>query len=183
MHRFKGKVTLAVGWGEQPHATDWDVTFGVRGGKLIDVESRFSGEESVAPQNQDLQRYRVSSWERVNDRTVRFETKTSRNPNTSTDRTQKLTLEIEGDGDTRVAASINGKEVSYSLAELHEGPRAGYLGGFVSEAYQFSRAIPRSEYDWRWRLSDRGRGGSTDFYYARARQRNDQWAWSSPIWI
>jgi hypothetical protein len=181
--RFRGKVTLAVGWGEQPHPTRWDVTLGVKGGHLVDIEPRFSGEESVAPQSEDLERYQISRWERLDGRTVRFETRTSRNPTTSTDRTQKLTLEIEGDGNTQVVASINGREVTHSLAELRDGPRVGYLGGFVSEAYQFSRAIPLEEYDWSWQLNDRGEQGSTDFYYARVRQRNDQWAWSSPIWI
>jgi hypothetical protein len=181
--RFRGKVTLAVGWGEQPDPTDWDVTFGVRRGDLLGVEPRFSGEESVSPQSKNLERYQVSSWDRVDARTVRFRTRTSRNPNTSTDRTQKFTIEIEGDAETEVAASINGREICYPLSELRDGPRADYLDGFVSEAYQISRAVPEDEYIGFWELNDRGTTESVDFYYARIRQKNDQWAWTSPIWI
>jgi hypothetical protein len=82
-----------------------------------------------------------------------------------------------------VVASVNGREMAHSLAELRQGPRVGYLGGFVSEAFQLSRAIPESEYRWSWQLQDRGEAAGRDFYYVRVRQKNDQWAWSSPIWV
>ena len=180
---FRGKVTLAVGWGEAARPTDWRVRFGVRDGRLLGVEPRFSGEESVSPQARDLASYQVSSWSRVGDHEVRFTTRTSPNSNTRTDGTQKFTLEIEGDGHTRVGAEINGRELSYSLAELRQGPRSGYQGGFVSEAFQLSRAIPEAEYHWSWQAEDRAEADSSDFYYVRVRQKNDQWAWSSPIWV
>ncbi len=85
---FRGKVTLAVGWGEATRPTDWRVQFGVREGRLLGVEPRFKGEESVSPQARDLASYQVSSWSRVGDDEVRFTTRTSPNPNTRTDGTQ-----------------------------------------------------------------------------------------------
>jgi len=180
---FRGKVTLAVGWGEAAHPTDWRVRFGVREGRVLGVEPRFSGEESVSPQAGDLASYQVSSWSRSGEDEVQFATRTSPNPNTRTDGTQKFTLEIEGDARTRVVANVNGRELVHSLAELRQGPRAGYLGGFVSEAFQLSRAVPESEYRWSWQVHDRGKADGGDFYYLRVRQKNDQWAWSSPIWV
>jgi hypothetical protein len=180
---FRGKVTLAVGWGEAARATDWRVSFGIREGRLLGVEPRFSGEESVSPQARDLASYRVSSWSRSGDDEVQFITRTSPNPNTRTDGTQKVTLEIEGDDRTRVVASVNGRELAYALSELRRGPRTGYLDGFVSEAFQLSRAVPEAEYHWSWQVEDRGEADRRDFYYVRVRQKNDQWAWSSPIWI
>jgi hypothetical protein len=180
---FKGKVTLAVGWGEAAHASDWQVRFGVREGRLLGVEPRFCGEESVSPQADDLTSYQISRWNRSGDDEVEFTTRTSPNPNTRTDRTQKFTLEIEGDGRTQLVARINGQHLAYSLSELRQGPRTGYLGGFVSEAFQLSRAVPEAEYRWSWRLKDRADFDSRDFYHVRVRQKNDQWAWSSPIWV
>jgi hypothetical protein len=103
--------------------------------------------------------------------------------NTRTDRTQKFTLEIEGDGRTQLVANINGRDLVYSLSELRQGPRTGYLDGFVSEAFQLSRAIPEAEYRWSWQVDDRAEANGRDFYYVRVRQKNDQWAWSSPIWV
>jgi len=180
---FTGKLTLAVGWGEAARASDWQVRFGVRKGRLLGVEPRFCGEESVSPQAEDLTSYRVSSWGRSGDDEVEFSTRTSPNPNTRTDRTQKFTLEIEGDGRTQVVASINGRDLAYSLSELRQGPRTGYLEGFVSEAFQLSRAVPEVEYRWSWQVDDRADAEARDFYYVRVRQKNDQWAWSSPIWV
>lgn len=180
---FRGKVTLAVGWGEWPEPIDWEVRLEVNNGRLLDVEPRFKGSEMVTSVEAEPESYQISHWERVDDRALHFTTRTIRNPNTWTDGSQKITLEVEGDGRTQIAATINGQEVAYTIGDLRAGPRSGYLRGFVSEAYQFSRAVPTAEYHWRWRVTDRGGADGTDFYYARVRQQNDQWAWSSPVWI
>jgi hypothetical protein len=180
---FRGKVTLAVGWGEAARCSDWRVRFGVRKGRLLGVEPRFSGEESVSPQAEDLDSYRISSWERSGDDAVRFTTRTWPNPNTRTDRTQKFAIEIEGDGQTQVVADINGRDLTFPLSELRRGPRTAYLDGFVSEALQLSRAVPEAEYRWSWQVNDPAEVDARDFYHVRVRQKNDQWAWSSPIWI
>jgi hypothetical protein len=180
---FRGKVTLAVGWGELAHPTDWNVSVGVRAGRLLSVEPRFCGVGTLLPGHAVPDRYEWSAYKRVGERDVELTTRTWPNPTPSTDGTQRITLEIEGDGATEIVAEINGTNVSYALSELRQGPRTGYLNGFVSEAFQLSRAVPESEYRWRWSLDDRGEGEGTDFYYIRVRQKNDEWAWSSPIWI
>jgi hypothetical protein len=180
---FTGKATLAVGWGEMAHPTDWTVMLGVRRGRLLSVEPRLRGVVSLLPGHTAPERYSWSSVKRTGEQDVHLSTRTWPNPNTSTDGTQRITLEIEGDGETEIVAEINGTPVSYRLSDLREGPRTGYLDGFVSEAFQLSRAVPESEYRWRWELDDRAEGKGTDFYYARVRQKNDEWAWSSPIWI
>ena len=81
---------------------------------------------------------------------------------------------------------MNGQDLRLPLAQLREGARAGFLDGFVSEAWQISRAVPEAEYAWGFEWSDRAEtaeGRGDDFYYVRVRQKNDQWAWSSPIWV
>ena len=80
-------------------------------------------------------------------------------------------------------AEINGKQHELCLGELLTGTRTYYLGGFVSPAVCFHRAVPRSEYHRRFAFNHQGRGRSRDWYHVRVRQRNDQWAWSSPIWV
>jgi hypothetical protein len=180
---FRGKLALAVGWGEAGGSTEWRVRLSVRQGRLLGVEPRFSGEESVSPQQRDLSSYQFSSWSRTGADQVEFSTRTSPNPNTSTDGTQKLSVELEGDDHTEVLVHVNGKQVVHSLGELRHGPRADYLDGFVSPSFQLSRAVPEDEYRWSWELDDRGSDQGPDFYYVRVRQKNDQWAWSSPIWI
>lgn len=37
------------------------------------------------------------------------------------------------------------------------------------------------EFEWTLALDDTGSG--PDVYYVRVRQKNDQWAWSSPVFL
>lgn len=183
---FRGKVALAVGWGEAKGDTPWRVRLGVEGGRLLGVEPRFRGDEVVAPREEPGAGHHFSSWAREGERAVSFRTRTFPNPNPTTDATQGMALEIEGDGETRVVAELNGHAVSVPLAELQRGPRAGFLEGFVSEAWQLSRAVPEAEYAWDCafeELAAEAPPASGDAYLVRVRQKNDQWAWASPIFV
>ncbi|MGC9398099.1 MAG: DUF3604 domain-containing protein [Anaerolineae bacterium] len=177
------KLFLEVGWGERGVRADWDVRFGVRAGRLLAVEPRFRGPEVVAPTEVDAARddAPLSHWERDGERSVRFQATTFGNPNNRTPATQGLCLDVEVAQDTEVWAEINGRRVAYPLSALLAGARAGRLGKIASPCYRFHRAPRPWEFDWRFTLEDTGAPG--DVYYVRVRQVNDQWAWSSPIWI
>jgi hypothetical protein len=179
---FRGKLALAVGWGEGHKPCDWSVELGVRNGRIVAVEPRLGANEQVRRLDPD-HAYHFSSVLRRDPHTVELQTRTVRNPTTRTDGTQKLCLEIEGDGATRVIARINGQHVDLPLSELRRGPRAGFLDGFVSEAWQLSRAVPESEYAWRCTWDDPDPRAAPAWYALRVRQKNDQWAWSSPIFV
>jgi len=179
---FRGRVVLALGWGEPGERTDWRVRLTVQGGRLIAVEPRLRGEEQPHARFGFDGRYHFSHLERKGD-TAELETRSWKNPTTRSDTTQKLALELEGDGGTRIVADLNGHVATYTLAELRLGPRAGFLDGFVSPAWQLSRAVPGSECAWRCRFEDEDEGPGPDAYHVRVRQRNDQWAWSSPVFV
>jgi hypothetical protein len=57
------------------------------------------------------------------------------------------------------------------------------LGGFLSPAYSFHRAVRKSEYSWQNKFQHQHQSRARDWYYVRVCQKNGQWAWSSPIWI
>lgn len=59
--------------------------------------------------------------------------------------------------------------------EVHAG------GAIDSPAYRFHRAPLPWEFEWTLALDDAGSG--PDVYYVRVRQKNDQWAWSSPVFL
>jgi hypothetical protein len=61
--------------------------------------------------------------------------------------------------------------------------RAGYLGGVLSPAYRFHRAVPHNRFAGRTSYVHRTNGKGRDWYYARVRQTNGEWAWGSPIWV
>ena len=177
------KTHFEVGWGKVGEDVDWDVSLRVHGGELVGVQPRFRGHSIVAPQHADEETYQFSGWNRVGPSEVRFTTRTWGNANTVTPGMQGMSLEVNGDGSTVISAQINGQTTDVSLASLLAGPRTGYVGGFVSPAFGFSRAVPTAESSVRVAMDHPARSGRRDWYYVRVRQHNGQWAWGSPVWV
>ncbi len=177
------KIFLEVGWGERiTHR--WDVRLAIDRGEILAVEPRFRGEYVVAPKTETASEYHYSSWQREGKQAVRFQTRTNGNPTVFTNANQGMALEVEMPVNGQVIAELNGKTVVYPLRELLAGGRAGYLGGFITAAYRFHRCPLPEEYEWHITFQDTATGTQGyDFYYVRVRQKNDQWAWSSPIWV
>ena len=178
------RLLLEVGWGERGSVTNWDLRLGIDEGRILRVEPRLRGSETVAPAASEPDSYAVSRVERRDDRTVRLVTATQSNPTTSTPGMQAVALEVEMPLDSGVWADFGVKRERYTLRELLEGSRTGYLGGFVTPAYRFARAVLPEQYHWQLDLHDVVPAGEgRDWYYVRVKQTNGQCAWSSPIWV
>jgi len=182
------KVCLEVGWGCKEEVVDWDIALSVESGRLLTVEPRLRGPDIVAPLSGHPAAQKLSRWERTDESRVTLTTRTSGNPATTTPGTQAICLEIAGDPATRLVATLNGHLVVLTLGQLLERAYAGYLGGFLTPAYRFHRAVPASRYCCQLELSDFADSlipgpADRDWYTVRVRQANGQWAWSSPIWV
>jgi hypothetical protein len=177
------KIYLELGWGERGENVDWQVELQVVDGELLEVEPRFRGHDVVAPQAVEEETYAFSQWEQRGENAVVFTTRTWGNPTTTSAGTQGMALKASGDAHTRFKGQINGKNFDLPLADLLAGPKSSYLGGFLTPAYCFHRAIPEIEYMARMDFTHRVESETRDWYYVRVRQYNGQWAWSSPIWI
>ena len=177
------KIYVEVGWGEREKDVDWQVELRIVDGAIRSVEPRFRGHEVVEPQNGEKNEYVFSNWKALGDCAVQFATRTWGNPTTSTASTQGMCLEIDARPETRLAGSINGQKVDLPVSRLLKGPCAGYLGGFLSPAYCFHQAVPQSAYSASFQFSHSPNCVRQDWYYVRVRQKNGQWAWSSPIWV
>lgn len=178
---FRGTSGVTVGWGKLGVPVDWDVELEIRGGRLLDVQPRLHGEDIVAPAAQEPERFAFSTVDRTGDAKVILRTVTGGNPTVMTDATQGLSVSIEGDDRTVVALLVNGQAHERTIGELREGPRTGYIGGFVSGAFRFERAVP--EECLRASLTVEDESGEPAWYYVRVRQVNDQWAWGTPHWV
>ncbi|MFE4423403.1 hypothetical protein [Streptomyces sp. NPDC056817] len=181
--QFSGTLGFSVGWGKRDVPVQWDVQLSIEGGQLLDVQPRLHGEDVVAPADREPETYRFSDWGRIGERAVWLRTLTRGNPNTLTDATQGLSLRVVGDDNTRLVATVNGQQAERAIGELREGPRTGNIGGFVSGAYCFDRAVTDAERTATVAFDDDRPADATDWYYVRVRQTNDQWAWSSPTWV
>jgi len=182
---FSGPIQLhfEVGWAERNEDIDWAVELRVAQGELLAIEPRFRGHEVVAPAAAEEASYAFSRWARTDAQTVDFTTRTWGNPSTTTPSTQGVCLTLQGDRNTIVQATINGQQLQIPLPRLLDGPFTGYLGGFLTPCFAFQRAIPAAEATATLRFTHRANSPGRDWYYVRVRQTNDQWAWSSPIWV
>lgn len=180
---LRTKVFLEVGWGTVGKRVDWEVEFGITDGEVLDIEPRFRGAEVVSPLD-DPDGAGAAHWysqcRRTDARHASFRTRTYGNPNTSTRATQGVCLHVEMPRTAAVLAVLNGHEIRVPLRALLQGQRCGRLGLIDSPCWLLHRAPVESEYKWRLSWQDT-RHSDCDTYYVRVRQRNDQWAWSSPV--
>lgn len=177
------KVCLELGWGPKGEETTWDTELIVRHGRLLGIEPRLKGPDVVEPQLDGRSTGAQSRWERTGESSVVLVTRTSGNPATTTSGTQAISLELAGDLSTSLQAFINGKSVHLTWNQLLEAAHAGYLGGFLTPAYRFERAVPRSRFTCQFDFTDRVLSSTSDWYTVRVKQSNNQWAWSSPVWV
>ncbi|MGJ3237559.1 MAG: DUF3604 domain-containing protein [Anaerolineae bacterium] len=174
------KIYIEMGWGEQSEAYAWDVSVTISNGTLHDVEPHFRGIEPTA--NDPDQDFAYSTLEHTHNH-IHLQTKTYPNPSLHTAGTEGVVLEIEGTPETLFQMTFNGHTQEVCLDDILTGARTFYTGGFVSPAVCLHRAVPQSEYHHQFTLTHQQETNERDWYYVRVRQRNNQWAWSSPIWI
>jgi len=182
---IRTKLYLEVGWGERKIKTDWDVQFGISEGRILEVEPRFRGPEVVSPLEEELSpssSYYNSHWQLDGDLGIRFTTTTFGNPNNSTNASQGVCLNVEMPSKAIVRSTINGQKINIPLDKLMQGARTGRLRKIGSAGYRFNRSPQQWEFDWKCQFTDiTKKHKEKDIYYVRVRQKNDQWAWSSPI--
>lgn len=174
------KVFFEMGWGERDDPFDWDVTIEVEEGQLLAVEPRLRGLSPIA--NDPRADFAYTTVE-SDENQLRIHTKTRRNLSLHTPATEGVLLEIDGSERSHLCLTVNGQQQRVALRDLRTGARSFYTGGFVSPAYCLHQAVPQREYQHTFTLTHHHDTTERDWYYVRVRQRNDQWAWSSPIWV
>ena len=174
---------LELGWGSKGRSYTWDATFGISEGEILDVEPRFRGLEVLSPLDKEDGRFKFfqSRWDQIDERTVHFETVTSGNPTTTTPGTQGVCLRVVMPLQANVVMTLNDWSIHVPLRRLVEGAYADYTGSIDSPAFRLHRAPSTWEYRWSISFEDEHADGEPAFYHVRVRQKNDQWAWSSPI--
>ncbi len=177
------KVRLEMGWGELETLTEWDVDLRISGGDLLGIEPHLRGHDIGIPVIDDVTPCVLSHLDYAGGNRVQLRTQTPRNATVRSAATQAITLTLQAKQNTRIQARINGQDISLPISELLAGARSFYTSGFVSPSFVFHRALPAQEYRHNFAISHQGDGKQRDWYYARVRQRNGQWAWASPIWV
>lgn len=180
---FGGVLSVSFGWGEVGVPIEWDVRLRLTEGRLRAVEPRLRGYDTLADQAGETDRYSFSAWKQVAEREVTLLTRTRGNPTVTTDATQEMALHVDAPLGAELVVETAGQTYRHTLAELLDGPRTHYVGGFLSGALVMNRAQPDTALTVAWQLEDEGSDAAQDWYLVRVRQHNDQHAWSSPTWV
>ena len=178
------KVKVEFGWNREERYVNWNGCLSIDKGRILSVTPCFRGAAFTSPQPGEKEFHtHVNKILSVEEKKTELEMYSSKNPNTTTPATQAVILELEMPKDGVLTADFNGKQFSHTLGELLEGSRSHFMIGWLSEAILFNRAMPESCYTIEHYMEDTEPERDTDYYYVRVRQRDQQWGWSSPIWV
>lgn len=183
---IRAKVKIEFGWNREEEPVRWDGFIDISDGKINVATPCFRGAAYTSPQADKVgheDETKVNKILNVTDKRVDVEMYSTKNPNTMTPAMQAINLDVTMPKSGKIRVSVNGKEFSYTLAELLAGSKSHFMRGWLSEAVLFNRAAPENAFMIEHVMSDNRPARDTDYYYVRVRQRDGQWAFSTPIWV
>ena len=182
----KAKIRIEWGWGSKRDVVRWDGDVSLSQGRLASVETCFGGMHILDPedpivyeQKEPLSHKLVSK----SDTGCEWYSNTIGNPLARHSSTQAIILEVEMPVEGQLVLNINGNHYEHRLAELLKGSCVHFMKGLFSEAVRIHKAVHESCYTFRDVFSDNEPENEIDYYRLRVSQKNNQWAWLSPIWV
>lgn len=181
---IRAKVRIEWGWGQKENEIRWDGELSISKGRILSVETCFSGKPILAPQDSEVVEeslpHKLISQ---NKSKCAWYSHTAGNPTTKHQTTQSIIVEVEMPSEASIRLNINGNHYEHKLMSLLEGSRSHFMRGLLTEAVRIHRAVPVSCYIFKDTFSDYESGGGVDYYRLRVSQMNNQWAWLTPIWV
>ena len=182
------KVKIEFGWNRESEYVHWLGNLSLTQGTINALTPCFRGAAYTSPQKDQLANgyhfeTKVNRVLAKDDKKVDLEMYSTKNPNTLTPTTQAVILEVTMPRNAKIVANFNGVEYAHTMQELLNGTKSHFMIGWLSEAIQFHRAATESVYIIDESFVDTEPSKDTDYYYVRVRQRDNNWAISSPIWV
>jgi hypothetical protein len=178
------KLRLEWGWGFNDTVTKWNGTVNIKDGEIISAEPCFRGRPVLAPHQDYQPDGPVPHMIETTDKTsCTWNSGTIRNPTNLHPATQSLILKLDTGKKSSINIDINGIREKIPLASLMKGSLSFYTGKNISNAVRIHRAVPENKYRFDYKILDDRPEQDIDYYYLRIAQKNNQWAWVTPVWI
>ncbi len=180
----RAKLKFQYGWGpwaalDLERICLWDVRISISGGRFTGAEKHFQS----GPFAEELR----DRLKQISENSLHLKSYTSRKQAYLEDPTKAIILEIEAEPDAKLILEFNKpsiKRIEVSLADLLFENRVFFTGVFTSESFILHRLTLQDEYKVELQgEDDTCDPASSDMYFLRVRGHNNQWAWSSPIWV
>jgi len=180
----ESKCRIQYGWGpwaalDLARTCLWDMTIRIENGRFTKVSPCFQ----AGPYEETL-RDRVHQR---SDREIRLTSFTSRQDAYLQDPTKSVVLSMEAEPNARLAVEVTEPHRvvrKVPLDDLVHDNEVTFTNVFTSESFIIHRLVLPEEYEAHLEWEDIVQSqGSSDWYYVRVRQHNNQLAWSSPVWV
>jgi len=181
---MRAKVRVEWGWGRKENEVRWDGELSLSEGRILSVETCFSGLPILAPQDGEVREkslpHKLIS---TDERGCSWYSHTTGNVTMKHQTTQAFIVEVEMPLKASLRLNINGEHYEHDLETLLEGSRSHFIRGLLTEAVRIHRAVPVNCYTFRDEFADDTAENDVDYYRLRVSQMNNQWAWLTPIWV
>jgi hypothetical protein len=181
------KLRVETGWGYGEELFKWECSVETEGGKILDGNVYFRGRSVLSPTEKseksedDINNINVRVLER-SPSAFRWVCETVKNKTTLHPQTDSVVVEIEGGKDARVTVSVNGRAHTKTVSELLEAGYSKHMKPYASHAYLVHTLVPETDYAAKITLKDNEPEQDTDVYHVEIAQKNNQWAFVSPIY-
>jgi hypothetical protein len=174
---------VEFGWGpwaalNMARVCDWEAEIRLRDGRLLDAIPCFQ-----AGPYDEQRRNRILARDQ---RRCRFQLYTSRRDAFEERATNAVVLRLEGGRQSQLELALTKpavKTAQATLGELAESNWIDFTGPFTSESFVIHRLVTADLFRARFRFTDKGARGQTNWYMVRVKQANGHQAWSSPVWV
>ena len=179
------KIRFEWGWGVKDRLIEWNGELSLTDGKIISLTPCFRPQPIGEFGKDDLKEGAtiISRITEQNENSFSFHSCSIGNPTPLTPFNNSVVLNVDMPLDAKIKASVNGRQFEHTLAELLEGQRSHLTGGYLDTAVSFYKAVPEKSFTLNGSFIDSKTDNEIDYYYLSVRQKNNQWAWASPIWI
>ncbi len=176
-------LRFEYGWGPWAalgltRVCDWKARIELEGGVLEDVQPCF--------QSGPLEEERRDRIVERSPRHIQLESHTALRQQFEDISTKAVVLKVRGTPETRVTVRLespSNASLSQTFKQLAASNEMLYSGGYPTESAMLHPLVFHDSYHTSFKVPDRGDGKTADWYYARVVQANEQYAWSSPIWV
>ena len=178
------KIKVEFGWNREEEYVHWNGRLSIDKGIINRITPCFRGAAYTSPQpGEKAFKTRVNRVLSSSEKETILDVYSTKNPNTMTPTVQGVILDVTMPKAGNLTSDFNGKKITHSIGELLQGSKSHFMIGWLSEAILFGRAIPENAFQVEHYMEDTVAEREIDYYYVRVRQKNQQWAWSSPIWV
>lgn len=182
---IRAKIRFEWGWGVKTRFTEWAGTLKLTDGSLHSVTPCFRAQPTEGIELEELTKGKslISRITAQDEKSVSFKSYSLGNPTPRTPINNSLVLNVEMPVQASIMVSVNGRKFEHKLEELLQGQRSHLVSGYLDVAVSFHRAVPEQAFQLNGHFVDSNPENPTDNYYLCVRQKNNQWGWSSPVWV